>query len=53
MKLQLNSDFETAINDLPEVYDEKAYTRFLNYFGTHYVIQLIMGGKYEVLINED
>jgi len=40
----LTQHFESEVAALPEKYDEKAYKKFVQTYGTHYVVEATLGG---------
>jgi len=42
----LSANFRAAVGTLSDTYDEKTYMRVIQYFGTHFISQALMGGLY-------
>lgn len=42
----LNRDFQTAVKMMPEEYDQSAYNLMIREFGTHYINQMKVGGRW-------
>jgi len=43
--LRLSKPFVTLVNSLPATYDEAAYKKIITHFGTHFVAEVVLGGK--------
>ncbi|XP_072373640.1 complement component C7-like [Scyliorhinus torazame] len=52
-KLQIPSSFHRELFHLPAVYDHGAYRRIIELYGTHYLRQGSLGGKYNLLYMAD
>ncbi|XP_060703159.1 complement component C7-like [Hemiscyllium ocellatum] len=52
-KLQLPSSFHQELLQLPPTYDYGAYRRLIELYGTHYLRQGALGGKYSMLFMVD
>lgn len=46
---KLHQEFLTALRNLPAVYNEREYFRFLDNFGTHAITELSMGARYGMI----
>ncbi|TNN49358.1 Complement component C7 [Liparis tanakae] len=51
--LTLAEGFWRALSSLPDVYDYSAYRRLLDTYGTHYLSEGSLGGKYQALLELD
>ncbi|XP_055486485.1 complement component C7-like [Leucoraja erinacea] len=51
--LQLTSSFHRALHQLPAVYDQTAYRRLIEDYGTHYLRRGSLGGSYRMLYMVD
>ncbi|GAA6085533.1 complement component C7, partial [Tachysurus ichikawai] len=48
--LPISEDFWRALSSLPVVYDYSAYRQVLDRFGTHYVSEGTLGGRFTALL---
>lgn len=48
--LPISEDFWRALSSLPVVYDYSAYRSVLDRFGTHYVSEGTLGGRFRALL---
>eukprot|EP00061_Rhincodon_typus_P003706 g20767.t1 len=52
-KLEIPSSFHRELMQLPPTYDYGAYRRVIELYGTHYLRQGALGGKYSMLFMVD